>query len=412
MRVSPFLFYSFFFAMFLPTTISINLGFMRMTPYRLILIVFFLMNLQKILLQFQFKRGNPGFYLVFCGFWSFLALWLNHDLALGLETGGINFIELTAPFFIVAAYAKDLRRYEKMIKILMIQVCLLLTISLPETVTGFNWFRTLTDAIFGGWHVHIDPRFGFDRAMATFDHPIINGVVSSSIIGFVYFCTRWWMTAFPVVATATSLSSGAIASIMTQFMLMGWERFVKVRKRWLILFGILFGIYLAAEFISNRSGVMAILSVLVFSPGTAYNRYYIWIYGTENVANNPFFGLGLNDWERPSYMGASIDNYWLVIMMRYGLPALISYVIFISIICRQLFRYRVKDKKLTALRRGWLTGLAGLCVSAGTVHYWNTAYIYFNFYIGLGFALIPLLRAAAMEERENKRKKASPPAEA
>jgi hypothetical protein len=143
---------------------------------------------------------------------------------------------------------------------------------------------------------------------------------------------------------------------------------------------------------------MALLSLIVFSPNTAYNRYYIWIYGTDNVADNPFFGIGLNDWVRPRYMGDSIDNYWLVIMMRYGLPALISYIVAIWLVCRPLFRFRVRDKRLTAIRRGWLCGLAGLCVSAGTVHYWNAAYIYFNFYLGLGLAIAPILKAAARRE--------------
>ena len=370
-----------------------------MTPYRIILIIFFLMNLQKLASRFAYKKDNPAFYMGFFGIWAFLAMWINHDLSFALETGGIHFIELTAPFFIASAYIKNVQQLEKVVKTMMMAVAMLLTISLPETVTGFNWFRTITDAVTGGHHHHIDPRYGFDRAMATFDHPIVNGVVSSSVIGFVYFCSRWWMTIVPVVATATSLSSGAIASIMVQFMLIGWERVIKFRKRWKILFMILFSVYILAEMISNRSGVMAILSVLVFSEGTAYNRYYIFIHGKDNVIDHPLFGIGYNDWVRPSYMGASVDNFWLLTTMRYGLPAFIAYVFAIYLICKQMFRYRVKDKKLTAYRRGWLCGLAGLCVSGATVHYWNAAYIYFNFYIGLGFAMLPLLKAAYMEEK-------------
>ena len=231
MRFSPYLFYAFYFAMYLPTSISVNLGFMRLTPYRILLIVFFLANIPKFAQQLRFRADNPGFFIIFCGIWSFFALWVNHDFALGVETGGINFIELAAPFFIVLTYVKSVRELEKLVKVMMISVASLLLISVPESVTGFNWFRTFTDAISGGHHVHIDPRLGLQRALATFDHPILNGVVSSSVIGFYYFCTRWWLTMLPVVATATSLSSGAIASILTQALLIGWERFIKTKKR-------------------------------------------------------------------------------------------------------------------------------------------------------------------------------------
>ena len=404
MRISAFLFYGFLLSMFLPTSFSINVGFMRLTPYRIILIIFILQNIQAIFGQLRYKKNSPGFYLVFCGIWSFFALWVNHDFAFALETGGINFVELTGSFFIVAAFIRGrLNRLEKLVNWMIFLVIMLLGISLPETVTGFNWFRTVTDKILGGHHGHIDPRYGFDRALATFDHPIINGVVSSSVLGFSYFYKSWIVMVGPLLGTMSSLSSGAFASIVTQFLLIGWERFIKPKHRCLILFGILLLGYLAAEAISNRSGVMAILSVLVFSTNTAYNRYYIWIHGTDNVADNPFFGIGLNDWVRPPYMGASVDNYWLVIMMRYGLPALATYLSAIVIICRQMFKYRVQDKKLTALRRGWLCGLAGLSVSAGTVHYWNAAYIYFNFYLGIGLAMVPILREAySMEAQKNR----------
>jgi hypothetical protein len=398
MRISRFLFHAFFFSMFLPTSLSVNAAGLRLTPYRTILIVFCLMNAGPYLKQLKPDKNNPGFFVVFCGIWSALALWVNHDFGLALETGGVNFIELTAPFFVASAYIKNEKTLEQVVKLMILAVAALLTISLPETITGFNWFRTLTDAISGGNHVHVNPRFGFDRAIATFDHAIINGVVSSSVIGLTYFTYSWWKSAVPVVATMTSLSSGAVASILVQSMLLAWEKFVKARARWKILLGLLIATYVAAEIYSNRSGVMALLSLIVFSPNTAYNRYYIWIYGTDNVADNPFFGIGLNDWVRPRYMGDSIDNYWLVIMMRYGLPALISYIVAIWLVCRPLFRFRVRDKRLTAIRRGWLCGLAGLCVSAGTVHYWNAAYIYFNFYLGLGLAIAPILKAAARRE--------------
>ena len=49
-------------------------------------------------------------------------------------------------------------------------------------------------------------------------------------------------------------------------------------------------------------------------------RVHIWHYGTPSVLNYPIFGTGFNDWERPSWMGGSIDNFWFVCAVRYGIP--------------------------------------------------------------------------------------------
>ena len=400
MKVSGKLFYLFYFSMYLPTSISVAAGGLRLTPYRILLIYFVLVNLPKIIQMLAFKKDSPGFYWMFFGVWVFLALAINNDVSMAIETGGIHFIELCGPFFIGAAYLKNVKRLEELVRVMFLSIIGLLSISLPETLTGFNWFRTITDAISGGRHGHIDPRMGLDRAMATFDHPILNGVVCSSVIGLTYFYRGWLMAPIPTIATLTSLSSGAIAAVMMQGLIISWEKFIKLKKRWQILTGLCIVFYYIVDAISNRSGMMAILSLITFSSNTAYNRVNIWIAGTElNVAEHPIFGIGMNEWVRPGWLGNSVDNFWLVVMMRYGLPAFFAYAAAILIIMRQVAKYKPRDKKLIAIRRGWLCGLMGLILSACTVHYWNAAYIYFNFYVGIGFAMTFILRNQIKEER-------------
>ena len=41
-----------------------------------------------------------------------------------------------------------------------------------------------------------------------------------------------------------------------------------------------------------------------------------------NVWKYPLLGIGLGEWERPAWMFSStIDAFWLVIMIRTGVPA-------------------------------------------------------------------------------------------
>ena len=70
-----------------------------------------------------------------------------------------------------------------------------------------------------------------------------------------------------------------------------------------------------------------LITYLTFNSGTAYWRLHIWNFGSAEVWRNPLFGIGLNDWARPSWMWtASVDNFWLLTAMRYGIPAFLLLV--------------------------------------------------------------------------------------
>jgi len=99
---------------------------------------------------------------------------------------------------------------------------------------------------------------------------------------------------------------------------------------------------------------------------------------------HPLFGIGLSDWERPNWMGPSIDNFWLFYAVHYGLPAsFLLLLALLSIFLAVSFKKGLDDR-LTVYRTAFLIVMTGIFLVGWTVHFWDTAYVVLLFLMGSG----------------------------
>ena len=113
--------------------------------------------------------------------------------------------------------------------------------------------------------------------------------------------------------------------------------------------------------VSNRAPLVVLISYITFSTSTAYNRILIWRYGTDDVMGSPLFGIGLNDWSRPIWMGSSVDNFWLLWAMRYGLVGFLLLAIPILLILYKVIRRDFSaEGGLDNCRKGYVFSIVGL----------------------------------------------------
>jgi len=370
------------------------LGPLRLSVYRTILLI------MAIPLVIQWLSGRGGgfklvdFLIIAHGVWIMLALFVHHGMG-EFQISGVLAMETVIPFLLARIYVRTPEDFAYFIKAVCWAITFMLPLAIVEALTG----RILISEILGLFSpvypdLQNEERLGMQRAQGPFEHPILFGVFCATMFSAALLVwghnlngfSRTLRTAAIGLATFFSLSMGAYISLMIQGGLMIWNQVLKrMPNRWIILILGFLAIYITIDILSNRSPINVITSTLTFRGAAAYNRLLIWEYGTAVVERSPIFGIGFNDWARLPWMPASVDNFWLVVSMKFGLPALAFVMIpFFITLFKTSKRDFSGDKQLSNYRLAYIFGLVGFSLSISTVHVWNATYVFMIFYLGSG----------------------------
>jgi hypothetical protein len=389
----------FFFGMLLPTAVSLNLGGLRLSVYRIVLIVMFVPMLVQLL------SGRAGRLTVFdalvlahCA-WALLALIKWGGPAQGIESGGIYIVEFAGAYLLGRLYIRSYEDFAAMARAYVALVVAMLVFTIPEALTSVHILHDSISAAFGGPPApFIEQRMGLERTFGPFDHPILYGVFSASAFSLGYFVVAkrrlmnmggMAQVAGVGVATFMSASGGPYVVLMMQAFVAAWQRVLgRVKGRWAALFALFAVTYVAIDLFSTKTPFHVFINNFTFSTQSAYNRILIFEFGTAEVARHPFFGIGLGDWERPAWMSDSMDNFWLVVAVRYGLPALAFLLALLLGLVWCASRRKGLPEDWRRARHAWAFTLFGITVAAATVHLWNALFVLFVFLIGSGAWLV------------------------
>jgi hypothetical protein len=389
----------FLVAMMLPTPVSVNLGGLRLSAYRVVLIAMFLPMLVQLL---SGRRGRMHVFdlLVFahCG-WAMLALIRWGGLAQGLESGGIYTVEFAGAYLLARLYIRSYEDFAATARLYVGLVLATLVFTIPEALTGIHILHDgISGALGGPMAPYIEPRMGLERTFGPFDHPILYGVFCAAAFSLAYFvlAERRLMNLRGMakvtgvgLATFMSASGGPYVVLMMQGFVAAWQRVLgRIQGRWAALFTLFAAAYVAIDVFSTKTPFHVFVNNFTFSRQSAYNRILIFEFGTAEVARHPVFGIGLGDWERPAWMSDSMDNFWLVTAVRYGLPALVLLVALLLGLIWTVGQRRDLPPDWRRARHAWAFTLFGITVAAATVHLWNALFVLFLFLIGAGAWLL------------------------
>jgi hypothetical protein len=307
---------------------------------------------------------------------------------------GRYIIETFGAYLVARCFIRSADDFAAAVRFHFILIMVLLPFAVFESVTGHNIIYTLLGRSTPG---AIGERLGLGRAYGAFDHPILYGVFCASSLALVFYVLgqgRFTLKAgrrIAVVFAATffSLSAGPLATLVVQCGLTAWD-FVtrRIPYRWWILFGLFVAAYIVVDILSSRSPVRVFATYFTFSGHTAYDRIGDWTWGMVNIRQNPMFGVGLNDWVREPWMSASLDVFWVVQAMRYGVPAFLLQASALLVLCFAVGRRRFRDRRLKAYRTGWLIAVVALIIAGLSVHFWNALYCLVMFLQGSGVWLL------------------------
>ncbi|KQO76276.1 hypothetical protein ASF29_09865 [Rhizobium sp. Leaf262] len=383
-------------SLFLPWTW--HLGSVAVPPYRLVLVIMVLPCL------FRWITGRAGpiraadvTVLLYC-FWCAVSLIVNHGFEGSITQAGTQFVETAGAYFVARCFIRNADDFREAIRLLFIIVMILFPIAISEAVTNRN---LLLEAL--STFLPIPPiaenemRWGLRRVQAVLEHPILFGVVCGSIMAMVHLTLgygekagkRWLRTGLVAATAFLSLSAGPITALAAQGLLLLWNWVLRrYEHRWWLLGTGLSTLWILISITANRSVPNIFLTNFSFDVDSAYHRILIWTFGSQSALNHPFFGVGFNRWDRPSWMPNSIDMFWLVHAVQYGIPAAILMLLIFLLPVVTIGLSKSRDDKLVQYRTGYMITMYSFFLVGWTVHFWNATYVLFIFLLAAGLWIL------------------------
>ena len=385
----------------LPSALQIVVSKVLITPNRVLCIACFFMVLPSIISAKGFKRSAADGFVIAFALWASLCYLINNGTN-GIQSAGAVILESIVPYFVGRVYITDAARLTKIAATMMLIVWVLLPLAIPEAILRIHFVQVALGAKLGNLQGDEGVRYGILRAMATFDHPILYGVYSASILPFAWYVLPRAARVFNIGAIALSVvlsaSSAAYLGFVLVVGLIGWETFTRtVQHRWRILALLGFGMLMTVDIISKRPLTSIIAGSLSFSSGTGWTRLLQWDFGWANVMQNWDFGLGSRDWVRPFWLPSSVDNYWLLNAIQFGIPGLGLVILTAAAAFTTVGRNRIPlaDTRMHNAQIAWVLMIVMLCVVGLSVDYWKGMQALFFFMIGQGMFLGGLPPAAS-----------------
>lgn len=324
--------------------------------------------------------------------WAFLTRFALLDPAAAIEPAGMVLLQTAGAYLAGRVLVANPAALRLAFGAAITGVVLLLPFLVWESLTGAKPLLDLA-SLFGSTLVptRMEARWGFGRAQGVFEHPILLGMFAATLISpaILMFAgkrgrlIRAMAAPMVVLSAMTSLSTGALLSMNIQFGLMLWNVLLRqVQKRWGILIWLVIASYVTVDLLSNRTPFHLFVDYATFSAQSSYNRILIWQYGSAAVMDAPLLGHATDDWERPAYMSPSMDNFWLVIAYRYGLPGFLFLAAAFLVTIWRIAHHPVDDAQGGDMRLAVIFSLTAIMIAAVSVHLWNNSYIWLMFMLG------------------------------
>lgn len=384
-----------FWALLLPAGLALKFGDIVIPPYRLVAIgmaPFALISMAKRHLRFVL----PDYLIILGGIYGVLASFMSLPLERSVQFGGSFAIDTLGTFFIGRAYLTTPARLRLFLSKALPGVILIGAILAFESISH----RLVIAPFFPtrGTMINLyEVRMGLLRARATFPHSIAAGFFMTSMLPLYYlsgleFRKRWTGVAMSLFAVFTVSSSAFLTLLLTAFFL-AYKAFfnfvLRQREKMYYLLGAFAAVWVALDAFTGRGAARTFIQYFALNVSSGYYRIQIWTYGTASVANHMWFGIGDGRMARARWMIVeTIDNHWLMVAVRYGLP---TAVLIGAGIVAGIWRCGVRSRELNIRDQGTTMGAILALTTSGVVAWtaalWANNIAWFMMIAGAVFAM-------------------------
>lgn len=327
--------------------------------------------------------------------WISFAMSMNSDADEAFTASIAHFADIGMAYFFGRTAIRNLRDFRIFLFLMAPGLLIVGLFMALESVTHQNIIQPFFSKITGiGWSYRGDPRLGLMRSQGPFPHPILAGVFLAT------FISLYWMSGlhrlpryigvFAALLSFFTVSAGTLMALVLSATLLiyNWLTERITNLTWGLFFAVSAIFVFAAELGTNSGSFRLIIRYASFNSDSGSNRVNIWKYGSQSVAEHPWFGIGYGDWIRAQWMGESVDNFWLLLAMRFGLPAfcLIFLAMIIAIVglMRRSMQSNLADGRA---ERGVAISLSVFALTLVSVALWLSAQAWFYILLGIAVSL-------------------------
>ncbi|WP_165853531.1 O-antigen ligase family protein [Aurantiacibacter aquimixticola] len=382
------------YALMLPPQLNANFLGSVFPPYRILLMVMSLYILSAIFRRQLKPTWADGAVLAATG-WICAAMFVSSDTQQAITASLAHIVDVAIAYFLSRAIFRNIGDLRAFLLLMLPGLLIVGTIIMVEAITHTHIIQGIFSELTGHpVQYGSSPRFGLMRAQGPFPHPILAGIF------FVSFLPLYWLAGYKKIprmsgsfAALTSFFSVSSATLLGLVASIGLLVYSWMTKRvanitWPLFFFAASIVIFVAE-LGTKSGTFSLfVRFASLNSMGAYNRILIWDYGTENVARNPWFGIGYADWVRPDWMSASMDNYWLLLAVRFGLPASILVAVAVLIGISSLMQRSIDNSVADAdVLRGVAISLGVFALGLASVSLWLAVQVWFFALLGIAVSL-------------------------
>jgi len=367
-----------------------------LSPFRIFLIGASLFVITSALRE-RLRFGFADLLIVLAIGWIWLASYMSSgSVATSIVMGGSHTVDIGLSYFLARSAIQtpdDLRRF---LILIAPGVFIMSMLIIAESLTHTLIVQRLAGALTGlPYPTRWDTRLGLMRGMGSFPHPILAGICLGSLLP-IYLLSglRGWPRLLGTAATLGgffTLSSAAMLSLIVGGLLVcyDWINDRIANLNWRVFIFLAAVLAAVVEFGSKSGFYSVLIRYASLNQSSAYNRVLIWEFGTQNVAANPWFGIGYSDWDRPEWMvSGSFDHFWLILALRFGIPefallfaATLAGIVMVAVRSRRMFPHDAR------LMRGVAISLGVFALGLMSVSLWMAPLAWFFMLLGVAVSL-------------------------
>jgi hypothetical protein len=405
-RTNPIVLWILLIGMFMPPTVALFLGTLKLSTGRIALILLFIPAIKQL-----FSRSRHFV-------WSDVlvaaaVLWI---IGSRLPADGINAtsfmegFEFIGFYFLGRALFFQPKAINEMLPKLRIIAILLLAFAFMDFVTntfvinelGGKIFHTVTLVSQRDYsHFHRE-LFGRDviRATSTFDHPILYGTFCGIAAAIFLFAEKnILLRIFSVgICSAGVMLSGSSAALLGIIIAVGIYAYNLVLRKYNWRWKAFLTLLVVAVFMISLAiahPLNWIILHLTFDPVSGYYRIAEWDAGIGQINQHPYIGFGSGHIFDNEFLDVSIDSVWLALALKYGIPASVLLMLSVFVLFLRNPGKKTQDQEFLRIRTIF-TLINSLFIFIGfTVFYWNAMWEFWALCIGIRASLEEYLNYAS-----------------